>query len=214
MSKRIAIITGVSRGLGLVLAKEFAGHDWSVVGTGRSPRPTDLPQAVAYHQFDASDATACEKFWKALSAEHAGASFCLVNNAGGYVHGGLKQALAEDFAQQMNSIYFSAVYMTRGLALVAEQARVINIISASALAAHKNNAAYGAAKAAEMHFFHSLQQEFKPDAYQITNLYPSDIATSGPNPAAIDPGELAILVRELAEAEHSYYLRDATLSPH
>jgi short-subunit dehydrogenase len=90
---------------------------------------------------------------------------------------------------------------------------MINIISSSALAAHKNNSAYGAAKVAEMHFFQSLQEEFEPEQYQITNLYPSDIASHGANPDAITPSDLAGFVRQQAEASRTYYLRDATLYP-
>ncbi len=73
--------------------------------------------------------------------------------------------------------------------------------------------AYGAAKAAEMHFFQSLQEEYPPEQYQITNLYPSDIASHGPNPKAIDPYDLARFTRELAANDNSYYLRDASIYP-
>jgi len=113
----------------------------------------------------------------------------------------------------MQSIYFSAVFMTRGLASVLPAARIINIISSSALAAHKNNSAYGAAKAAEMHFFQSLQEEYSPGQYQITNLYPKSIASHGPDPKAIDPADLARFVREQAENTTTYYLRDVTIYP-
>lgn len=210
---RIAIITGASRGLGLVLAGEFAEAGWQVVGTGRSERPADLPDSVKYRQFDAGDAEACESFWKQLHDDHPDSEVCLVNNAGGYANGGLLDAKPEDYERQMRSIYFSAVYMTKGLAAVVPKARIINVISSSALAAHKNNSAYGAAKAAEMHFFQSLQQEFKPEQYQITNLYPSDIATQGPNPNAIDPKDLAKYIRSLAESHDTIYLRDVTMWP-
>ncbi|HEY1835919.1 MAG TPA: SDR family NAD(P)-dependent oxidoreductase [Candidatus Saccharimonadales bacterium] len=88
-----------------------------------------------------------------------------------------------------------------------------NIISSSALEPHKNNSAYGAAKTAEMHFFQSLQQEFKPEQYQITNLYPSDIASHGPNPDAMSAQDLAGFVRELAESKATFYLRDVTMYP-
>lgn len=208
---KVAVITGASHGLGLVLAKEFAGHGWKAVGTGRSERPANLPESAAYHQFDASDAAACDTFWQSFKDGYADAEVCLVNNAGGYVSGGLTQSKSEDYARMMQSSYFTAVYMTRELALNYPQARIINIISASALKAHKANSAYGAAKAAEMHFFQSLQQEFKPGQYQITNLYPQDIATQGPDPNAIAPEDLAAFVREQAENQRSYYLRDATL---
>lgn len=210
---RIVVITGASRGLGLALAGEFAAHGWRVVGTGRSERPADLPAGATYHQFDASDAEQCKLFWQRLCSENPDTTICLVNNAGGYVGGALTEVTPQDYDQQMKSIYFSAVYMTHGLAARVPAARIINVISASALTAHKNTAAYGAAKAAEAHFFHSLQQEFKPEKYQITNLYPSDIASHGPDPNAIDAQDLAAFIRAQAETEGTYYLRDATLYP-
>lgn len=209
----IAVITGASRGLGLALAQEFASNGWIVIGTGRSEQPANVPEGAQYHQFDAGNAEECEAFWKQLRGKHPDARMCLVNNAGGYVSGGLTDTTPQDYEQQMKSSYFSSVFMTRGLALAYPKARVINIVSSSALAAHKNNSAYGAAKAAQMHFFQALQQEFKPAQYQITNLYPSDIATQGPNPAAIQPGDLAAFVRELAENNKTYYLRDVTIWP-
>ncbi len=213
MPDRVAVITGASRGLGLVLINEFAGNGWISIGTGRSEQPDDYPKNVSHRQFDASDAGACATFWKQLRDEHPDAEICLVNNAGGYVSGSLTDMKPEDYEQQMRSSYFSAVYMTHGLATYFSNARIINIISSSALAAHKNNSAYGAAKTAEMHFFQSLQQEFKPEQYQITNLYPSDIATHGANPDAISAEDLAAFVRGQADSHATYYLRDVTMYP-
>lgn len=86
-------------------------------------------------------------------------------------------------------------------------------MSSSALAVHASNSAYGAAKASQMHFFQSLQQEFALEQYRITNLYPSDIASHGPNPDAINADELARYVVDLAESKLSHYLRDVTLYP-
>jgi len=209
----VAIITGASRGLGLTLAQAFAASDWQVIGTGRSKRPADFPAGASYEQFDAGSAEVCDRFWEQLHGEHLDAEICLVNNAGSYVSGSLLEARPEDYEQQMRSIYFSAVYMTKGLTSVFPKARIINIISSSALAAHTNNSAYGAAKAAEMHFFQSLQQEFKPEQYQITNLYPSDIASHGPNPNAISTEDLAYFIRELTEDNKTFYVRDVTMYP-
>lgn len=210
---KLVVVTGASRGLGLALAKEFAMAGWQVVGTGRSGRPAELPQDVDYRQFDAGNAAECEAFWKQLHDSNPDAQICLVNNAGGYVSGGLLQTKPEDYEQQMRSCYFSSVYMTRGMAALFAKAKIINIVSTSALAAHKNNSAYGAAKTAQMHFFRALQEEFAAEQYQITNLYPSDIATHGVNPAAIDPADLASFVRQQAENRTTYYLRDATIYP-
>lgn len=210
---KIVVITGASRGLGLTLAKEFDANGWQVVGNGRSKQPADFPQNGAYYQFDASSPAECEDFWKQLHGKQPEAQICLVNNAGGYVSGSLTGSKPEDFEQQMRSSYFSSVYMTRGLALVYPSAKMINIVSSSALAAHRNNAAYGAAKAAQMHFFQALQDEFRPKQYQITNVYPGDIATHGGNPEAISPRDLAVFIRQQAENSGSYYLRDVTIYP-
>ena len=214
--KRIAVITGASGGLGTVIAREFIENGWHVVGTGRSPRPSDLAADVEYHQFDAGDAQATEQLWKQLAEQHAAVNdleLCLVNNAGGYVTGSLTGTTPEQYEQQMRSCYFSSVYMTRGLASVFPQARIINIISTSATTPHKNNSAYGAAKAAQMHFFQSLQHEFKPQQYRITNLYPYNIASHGPTDHAVLPEDLAAFVREQAENRSTYYLRDASVWP-
>lgn len=212
-NENIAVITGASRGLGLYLVQAFASKGWQVVGTGRSEQPAQLPAGASYSRFDASDADACEAFWRQLCTDNPGVTFCLINNAGGYISGGLTQTKPTDYLQQMQSCYFSAVYMTRAMALVTPSARIINIISSSALRPHKNNSAYGAAKAAEMHFFQALQQEFAPHNYRITNLYPSDIASHGDTPAAIHPADLAAFVLAQAENHDTYYLRDATLYP-
>lgn len=212
MSK-IVVITGASGGLGKALCKDFIKNGWQVIGMGRSDRSADLPAGVEYKQFDASDAAATQSFWEQIKKDHPSAEICLVNNAGGYVSGGLTATSPEDYANQMQSCYFSAVYMTRSLALAFAKARIINIISSSALAAHKNNSAYGAAKAAEMHFFQSLQQEFTPAEYRITNLYPYNIASHGPAANAMTPEDLAAFVREQAHNNSSLYLTDVTIHP-
>ena len=78
---------------------------------------------------------------------------------------------------------------------------------------HPETSSYGAAKAAEMHFFQSLQLEFKPSKYQITNLYPSYINSHDNDPGSIEPRDLAQLAIEIANSDKSYYLRDVTIYP-
>lgn len=213
MSKeRIAVVTGASRGLGIIIAQEFAANNWQVVGIGRSERPNELTANIGYSQIDASDAGACEKFWQELAKKHPEAEFCLVNNAGGYIGGSLAKSNPEDFTNMMQSCYFTAVNMTRSLVLAVSEARIINVISAGALATNKNQSAYGAAKAAEAHFFQALQKEFAAESYRITNLYPDNIASHGAAPHAIDSRELAAFILEVANANKSFYLPDVTIS--
>jgi NAD(P)-dependent dehydrogenase (short-subunit alcohol dehydrogenase family) len=210
---KTAIITGASQGLGLVIARTFSDNGWQVIGTGRSARPDTLDQTIQYEQFDASDAEACTDFWQRFKDKATADEVCLVNNAGSYVEGGLLDTKAADYDKQMQSNYFSAVYMTRGLIDNCHKARIINIVSNSALNTHSSQSAYGAAKAAEKHFFQSLQKEFPASKYRITNLYPSDIASSGPNSNAINPVDLAGFIVQQADNKSTYYLPDVTVYP-
>lgn len=207
---KTVVVTGASHGLGQYTAELFLQAGWRVVGTGRSTRPDNLDDAIEYQQFDASDAEACANFWKQLQTKD---EICLVNNAGSFVSGGLLETQSEDYDEQMQSNYFSGVYMTHGLVENIAKAQIVNIISNSALVPNKATSAYGAAKAASRYFFQSLQKEFPAEKYQITNVYPSDIASQGPNPDAINPKDIANLIVELAESKTSYYPKDITLFP-
>ena len=207
---KTVIITGASHGLGSVIADVFLKSSWHVIGTGRSERPDVLDSAIQYEQFDASNAAACTDFWSRAKGEFS-EEVCLVNNAGGYVGGGVLETQPEDYEKQMMSNYFSGVYMTRGLVESVQRARIINVISNGALVVRSKSGAYGASKAAAMHYFQSFQKEFDAQQYQVTNLYPSDIASHGPSVNAIDPSDLAQFILQQAENHSSFYIPDVTL---
>ncbi|HUB93143.1 MAG TPA: SDR family oxidoreductase [Verrucomicrobiae bacterium] len=211
---RTAVVTGASQGLGRYIANTFLRDGWHVVGTGRSPRPADLEDAIVYSRFDASDAAACAAFWDDLTGT-SNEGMCLVNNAGSYVasDGGLHEAKPEDFARQMQSVYFTSVYMTQGLVKAVSKAQIFNIISSSALLHEPSELAYGSAKDAQRHFFQALQEAYKPEQYKITNLYPDYVATHSPNPDAMSADDLAAFIVELAGSKASYYIRDVTIYP-
>lgn len=211
MSKRLAVITGATRGLGLAIVKEFLKNDWQVVGTGIGDRPADFPAAAGYALFDASDFEASTAFWQDILASNPGMQVCLVNNAGGYAGGDIASTPPGEYARQLSMNYFPAVFMTKSLVAAVEEARIITIVSAVALSSKAKNTAYGASKAAEKYFLQALQDELDDKKYRLTNIYPNSIATSGPNPKAITPEELAAFVRDQAELDKSYYIRDVVL---
>lgn len=205
------VITGVGRGLGLVTAEKFLEKGWHVIGTGRSEPPKNLHKSIEYYQFDAANADACASFWKEVTKEHS--NFSLVNNAGGYIGGSVIDTPATDFQNQMASNYFASVFMTQGLLKSVPKAKIINVISTGALEAHPGQSAYGASKTAVMHFFQSLKEEISPEDYQITNIYPSDIATHGADEDAIDPNDLASFIIDCAERKDSLTISDVTVRP-
>lgn len=211
MDKRLVVVTGATRGLGFITVKEFLKNGWQVVGTGLDERPADFPSEAHYAAFDASDFDACAAFWRETLTNNPGASVCLVNNAGGYAGGDLGSTAPEEYKKQLDMNYFPAVFMTKSLIAAIEEARIITIVSSVALSPKAKNTAYGSSKTAEKYFLQSLQAELDDKKYRLTNIYPNAIATSGPNPKAITPEELAAFVRDQAELNKSYYIRDAVL---
>lgn len=211
MNKRLVVITGASRGLGLVAVNEFLENDWQVIGTGIGERPQSFPAKARYAAFDASNFEACATFWQDTLADNSGAQICLVNNAGGYVGGDITSTAPEEYVKQLNMNYFPAVCMTKSLVAAVDEARIITIVSSVALSPKVKNTAYGSSKAAEKYFLQALQEELDDKKYRLTNIYPNSIATSGPNPKAITPEELAVFVRDQAELNKSYYIRDVVL---
>lgn len=205
------IVTGASRGLGKEIAESFVKSEWRVIGTGRSERPDSLNEKIEYVQFDASDTAAVAGFWQSI---HTEGEVCLVNNAGGFVGGKLADTDADDFEKQMQSNFFAGVNMTRELVRNIERAKIINVNSAVSLATDPGMGPYGAAKTAAKQFFQSLRKELPAEKYQITNIYPSYIATNGQDPEnAIHPDDLADLILQQAESHTSYYAADITLYP-
>jgi NADP-dependent 3-hydroxy acid dehydrogenase YdfG len=193
--------------LGCALVQTFVDAGWRVVGTGRSPRPNDLPPAVNYVSFDASKLDECQSFWSSLAVS-PDEPLCLVNNAGGYASGPFLQQDPNAVMDMVESCYLTAVYMTRALMATAKPARILNVVSTGALTPHAGGSTYGAAKAAMAHFFEALQLEGSKSSYPITNLYPADI-----NEDNIKPGDLADLVESVASNNSSAHVASVTIQP-
>ena len=217
LDRKNVVITGATRGLGLALVREFVCAGWQTTGVGRSARPEEYPEGADFERFDASDIHACRHFWEkhVKRSEEGADGLALINNAGVYVPGGFLDPPAALFEESIRCNYLSAVNMTRTLFDIVTSARLVNIVSTSALQAKSTNSAYGSAKAGMAQFFRSLQQEFSPEQYRIINVYPGTIRThgEGPDVDAIEPEDLSMFVRELLAAGPSFYVAEATLMP-
>lgn len=224
--KRVALITGASRGLGFACAERLARDGMAIMLAG--PHEQGLDDAAA--QIDALGATAgttvvdirtqaaCKSAVQA-TVEQFGRIDVLVNAAGVYPRRPVLEIGADDWQHvfQVNVLgtYFM---MVEAIAEMREHGRghIVNITSIDAFKAHPANAHYAATKAAVVSLTRSLALEVAPLGILINSVAPGPMATEAakkadwyapmveqlPTRHPIEPAEVANLVAYLAHADN------------
>jgi len=193
LNEKVVLITGGSRGLGLVLAREFAAQGARVAVCARNEQ--DLARvreefaARGDHFFsgrcDVSDRTQVESLLR--SVENAlGAVDVLVNNAGTILVGPLEHMTLEDFEEVMRINFWGAVNTT--LAALPgmkrrRQGRIVNITSIGGKVAFPHLLPYTASKFALVGFSEGLRVELAKDGICVTTVVPNLMRTGSPRNA-------------------------------
>jgi len=178
------LITGVSSGLGRVLAQAALARGDRVAGTVRNAAAAQAFEALAPARARAFLADVADEAQVHAAVGGAIAAFgnldVLVNNAG-Y---GLVGAVEETSAAEMRRIFevnvFGPVYAAQAVLphMRAKRAgHIINITSVSGLAAWSGTGAYTATKHALEGFGKTLAQEVAELGIKVTNVAPGSVRT-------------------------------------
>lgn len=188
---RVVVITGGSRGLGLLLAEEFGRHGARVAITGRDATALDraeqrlraLGVEVYATACDLGDRAAAEAFIEG-TARAFGRIDVLVNNAGVIQVAPMQDTGVEEIEEAMRSNYWSAVYTTLSALPHLEKhgraARIVNIVSIGGRVAVPHLIGYNASKFAMMGFSESLQAELShgsANGPRVTTVIPGPMRT-------------------------------------
>ncbi|OJW20488.1 MAG: ketoacyl reductase [Planctomycetales bacterium 71-10] len=187
---RVALITGGSRGLGLVTAREFAAHGARVALCARDADELERARAdlasrgadVAAFACDVTDPAQVD----ALVADvlgRFGRLDVLVNNAGIIQVGPFEETTLEDFEEAMLT-HFWAPYYAIAAALPAMRARgggrIVNIASVGGKVAAPHLLPYSASKFALVGFSEGLRAELLKDGIYVTTVAPGLMRTGSP----------------------------------
>ncbi|GAB7022422.1 SDR family NAD(P)-dependent oxidoreductase [Salidesulfovibrio brasiliensis] len=223
----IAIITGVSKGLGRALALRLIQDDVTVVGVSRSePGDQELKQAVEQGKLlhvaaDVTEAGVAETV--VARAAEAGAVRHLFNCAGAGVFGpcgGYSRAdLDKAFGANLTGLILMSEAVTEPFKC--DGGVIVNVMSTAALAAKAGEAVYCAAKWGARAYTESLRAECKGTAAKVVAVYPGGMKTgfwesatnSSVNPSNfMDPDEVAgIMIRAVGNHETAY-VSDLTIN--
>jgi NAD(P)-dependent dehydrogenase (short-subunit alcohol dehydrogenase family) len=196
--KKVWLITGAGRGMGLDITKAALAAGDSVVATGRDAEKVrsalgthDELLAVKLDVTDAADAGAAVK----AAVDRFGRIEVLVNNAGNFNAGFFEEISPEDFRAQIETTLFGPVNLTRAVLPVMRAQRsglIVTISSTAGVMAGEFLTAYAASKFGVEGWMESLTPEVAPFGIRTMLVEPGFFRTELLSPESTKYAEPSI----------------------
>ncbi len=190
---KTVLVTGGSRGLGLVLARDLAAAGARVAICGRDPEALDRARValervgsnVLALQADVGDRDSVAQLIDTVRSS-LGPIDVLVNNAGVIEVGPAETMRLADYEEAMATNFWGMVYPT--LAVLPDMrlrgdGRIINITSIGGKLGIPHLLPYSTSKFAAMGFSQGLRAEVKADGVTVTTAIPGLMVTGSPRNA-------------------------------
>ena len=160
MTKKVAIITGGSRGIGRAIVEKLHSQNYQIITNGRGERPADLANDIVWVRADISQASEAKRVCDVARTEF-GAIDILVNNAGTQVEKTIAESDDADWDLVVNTNCRGVFNMCREALkdMTNSGGNIINIGSISGVVSDPSMALYNASKA----FVHGLTRSIAID---------------------------------------------------
>ncbi|MBN1205705.1 MAG: SDR family oxidoreductase [Myxococcaceae bacterium] len=187
---KTVLITGGTRGLGLILARDFLKEGARVVICGREEATLERAREALERQGGEVLAVHCDvtepvQVEAMVSAVHErfGAVDVLVNNAGVIQTGPLESMTMEDFQDAIDTHLWAPLYTT--LAVLPEmkrrgEGRIVNIASIGGKVSMPHLVPYSASKFALVGLSDGMRAELAQDGILVTTVCPMLMRTGSP----------------------------------
>jgi NAD(P)-dependent dehydrogenase (short-subunit alcohol dehydrogenase family) len=187
LSGEVVLVTGGSRGLGFLIAREFARQGCRVAICARDPAELEQARADLAREDAAVVAVTCDvadpqQVGRLVDevTRRCGRIDVLVNNAGVIQVGPAATMTLDDFRQALDVMYWGMVYPT--LAVLPQMrarrsGRIVNVTSIGGKASVPHLLPYSSAKYAATGFSEGLRAELARDGIQVTTIVPGLMRT-------------------------------------
>ncbi len=187
-TRKTALITGASSGIGLDFAHQFAqgGYDVVLVARGQQKLDELARELSGKHgvralavSADLSDAAAPGKLMERLKAEGIQVDV-LINNAGFAAYGAFAETNLEDETRMIAVNITALTALTKAVLpgmLARKQGRILNVASTAAFQPGPLMAVYYATKAYVLSFSEALAEETRGTGVSVTCLCPGPTRT-------------------------------------
>lgn len=180
--RKVALITGASRGIGKEIAKKFAENNYNIVINYTSDK-TDLEKLkeefdkynieILFEKADVSKYEECEKMVK-NTIDKLGRIDCLVNNAGITKDNLIMRMKEEEFEKVININLKGTFNMTKNVVpymMKKRSGKIVSISSVVGIAGNAGQSNYAASKAGIIGFTKSIAKELAS-----RNIYANAVA--------------------------------------
>ncbi len=196
--KKVWLVTGAGRGMGVDIAKAALAAGHAVVATGRNPER--VSSALGAHDdllVVKLDVTSLDDAKDAARAavERFGRIDVLVNNAGNFYAGFFEELSPEDFRAQVETTLFGPMHVTRAVLPVMRAQRsglVVAISSTAGIVGQEFCTAYAASKFGVEGWIESLAPEVAPFGIRTMLVEPGFFRTELLTPESTNYAEPSI----------------------
>jgi NADP-dependent 3-hydroxy acid dehydrogenase YdfG len=199
ISQKIAVITGVSKGIGCETAKQLLQLGATVYGLGRTA-PADLPQ-LKFITCDVRNQNEVDAAFTQIFSEQKQIHI-LLNNAGLGYFGFLENMPVEQWHEMFDTNINGMFYCIRQVLPNMKQhqfGHIINIASTAALEGMPQVSAYCATKWAVKGLSESLFREVRDFRIKVTCIYPGSTKTDFfRNSPGIQPHDYMLMPADVA----------------
>ncbi|HEY1939421.1 MAG TPA: SDR family NAD(P)-dependent oxidoreductase [Candidatus Angelobacter sp.] len=179
--RKVALITGGSRGIGLAMARVFAASGYSVIITGRNIKRlqqaaseiTEQPGAVTAIGCDVRDPASVEKVFQEVRKTHSTLDV-LINNAGvAHALAPVEQLPVETWKEVIDTNLTGMFQVTRAaLPFMRAGGTIVNNLSVAAVTPFAGMSAYNASKFGAMGFTLALREDLRKRGIRVLALLP------------------------------------------
>lgn len=229
--KKIAIITGGSKGIGFAIAKIFVKNNFNLAICSRNKnnlenavkelKKINIDVRIFAETCDVSKKEELQIFANNVIKEFEKIDV-LINNAGVFFPGEVHKEDDGVLEQMIETNLYSAYNMSRAIIPNMKKnksAYIFNIASIAGLQAYPNGGSYGISKFAMIGLGKALRQELIPFNIKVCNVMPGAVFTASwegidlPKERFIDADDIASLVFNAYSLSDSTVVEDIVVRP-
>lgn len=219
---KVAIVTGVSKGIGRETVVQLLEGGSSVAGWGRTA-PDIEHDNFHFFKTDVADWDNVQASYKATT-DALGAATILVNNAGmghqGLIHEMPVEQWREMFDINVHGLFYCIKVAVPGM-IEQDGGHIVNISSIAGTNGVKTMSGYVGTKHAVTGIGHSIFQELREHGIKVTTIYPGSVNTNffdsiefaNANDNMMRPQDVATSVVQCIQTFDNYHVVDVEVRP-